>query len=111
MVWAKTWSKKPKKGTSYAKFSRNRSNFKKTDWNKVSVNKKPVFKPNPPKKTDWLDGVWEVDFTTNITTYYSPQEWKKKEAELSKQTLESSILAAKQQSVRKAPFKTKGQSL
>ncbi|MCE8163499.1 MAG: hypothetical protein I3273_06895 [Candidatus Moeniiplasma glomeromycotorum] len=89
MVWKKTWNKKPKKGTGWAKFSRNRSDFKKINY------QKPAFKPNLPKKDDWLDGVWEVCPATGKSTHYTPQQWKKREVELNKQTLESSILAAK----------------
>ena len=104
MVWAKkTWNKKPKKGTSWDKFSKskNRVNFKKTNW------QKPTFKPNVAKKDDSLDGVWECVPGEKVI-YYTPQEWKKREIELNKQTLET---LAKQQSVRKAPFKTKAEVL
>ena len=70
----KNWNKRPNKGTSWAKYSRKRVNFKKID-------KKPLPTFNFQKKDDSLDGVWAAEPSTGEVTYYSPQEWKKKQQE------------------------------
>ena len=70
------WNKRPTKGTSWSKFSRNRVNFKKT------YKTHPKKYPTAYKKDDSLDGVYEVDFSTGITTYYTPEQFKVREKEM-----------------------------